>query len=503
MPNPSTSTRAFLTVGLLAGVLQGCMVGPDYERPDIVTNDAWHGSLVAGLERSAEGPGAWWEQFDDPILDTLIHRAQSNNLDLRTLMTRVDFARANYGVEESYLLPSLSSEGYAIWYRADSGIAPVSGVFQPTGQAYEVDLGIASWEIDVWGRVRRQVQAAEQDLLASIEDWRDLLISVRATVAESYISYRTYRRISELLEVGVAASELAVGLSRQAYENGTIDLQVVLDNETTLNTLQATVYEWEARAVNELNSISVLLGEAPGHIEELVGIGGKIPYPPSTIGVAMPAEVIRQRPDVRAAERTLAAAVARLGVAEAELLPKFSLVGSFGFQGDGSSSLTNWSNRTWDIGPTFSWSIFNWGRVQNEIRAQKANVQAELIDYESTILGALQEVENSLVNFAAAELSRRSFQLSRNNSLQALVLTSQSYDSGTDNLQDVITSELQFLEQEFQLVDQESAVALAAVSLYKSTGGDWSPAMPSMDGPIPINVQVSKSGNDENAGGPQ
>ena len=498
---PRSHSRPALAACLLAGVLPGCMVGPDYEKPDLVTNDAWHGSLVAGLEQSSEGPGSWWKQFNDPILDTLIHRAQTNNLDLRTLMTRIDYSRANFGIEESFLLPSLSAEGYSIWYRADSGIAPVSGVFAPTGQAYEIEVGTASWEIDVWGRVRRQVQAAEQDLLASIENWRDLLITVRASVANAYISYRTYRRVAELLEVGVAASELAVDLSRQAYENGTVDLQVVLDNSTTLNTLQATVYEWEARAVNELNEISILLGETPGSIEELVGIGGKIPYPPSSIGVAMPAEVIRQRPDVRSAERNLSAAVSRLGVAEAELLPKFTLVGAFGFQGDGSSSLTNWANRTWNIGPSMTWSVFNWGRVQNEIRAQKANVRTELLNYESTILGAYQEVENALVNFAAAELSRRSFQMSRDNSLQALVLTSQSYDSGTDNLQEVISSELQFLEQEFQLIDQESAVAIAAVAIYKSTGGDWAPVMPSMDGPIPINVQVSKSNIDENPGG--
>ena len=223
---------------LLVVSLHGCMVGPDYERPDLVTPDRWHSQLVEGMEQSEDGPGLWWQEFDDPILDILIHRAQANNLDLRTMMTRVDYARAQYGIDESYLLPSVGADGYAIWYRADQGIAPVSGVFDPTGKAYQLGLQL-SWEIDIWGRVRRQAQAGEQTLLASIEDWRDLLITVRCSVADSYILYRTYRRTVELLEISVAAAELAVDLSRQAYENGTEDLSVVLNNDTTLTGLQA------------------------------------------------------------------------------------------------------------------------------------------------------------------------------------------------------------------------------------------------------------------------
>ncbi|MAJ47950.1 MAG: hypothetical protein CBC35_11905 [Planctomycetes bacterium TMED75] len=485
---------------LLAVSLHGCMVGPDYTKPDLVTNDSWHSSLVAGLEKDKDGPGLWWKEFNDPILDTLIERAQTNNLDLRTMMTRVEFARAEYGIEESFLLPSVGANGYAVWYRADQGISPVPGVFNPTGDAYELDLAF-SWEIDVWGRVRRQAQAAQQNFYAQIENWRDFLITVRAGVADSYISYRTYRRTVELHELAVAAAELGLDLSTQAYENGALDLRVVLDNSSTLNTLQAAVYEWEARAQNELNQISVLLGETPGQIAELIGPGGKIPIPPSTIGVAVPAEVIRQRPDVRAAERMLASAVATLGVAEAELLPTFTLTGSLGYQSDGTTSLLTWANRAWNIGPSFSWSLLNWGRVQNQISAQKAVVQTELLGYESTVLKAYQEVENALVNFASSELSRRNIQRARDDSLESLMLSSSAYESGVEDVQSVIASELQFIQMEFELIEQESAVAMGAVSIYKSTGGDWSPVMPSADGPVPIKSKASQSVVDANSGG--
>ena len=485
---------------LLVVLMHGCMVGPDYKKPDLVTNDSWHSSLMAGLEQDKDGPGIWWKEFNDPILDTLIQRAQASNLDLRTLMTRVEFARAEYGIEESFLLPSVGANGYAVWYRADQGIAPVPGVLDPTGDIYELDLAF-SWEIDVWGRVRRQAQAAQQDFLAEIENWRDLLISLRAGVADCYIRYRAYRRTVELHEIAVAAATLGLDLSNQAYENGALDLRVVLDNSSTLNTLQAAVYEWEARAQNELNQISVLLGETPGEIQELVGTGGQIPVPPSTLGVAVPAEVIRQRPDVRAAERTLASAVATLGVAEAELLPQFTLSGSVGFQSDGGTSLLSWSNRAWNIGPSVSWSLLNWGRVQDQISGQKAVVQSQLLGYESTILKAYQEVEDSLVNFASSEMSRRNFQSARDDSLQSLMLSSTAYESGVEDVQSVIASELQFIQMEFQLTEQESAVAMAAVALYKSTGGDWSPVMPSADGPVPIKSKTSQSVADANSGG--
>lgn len=476
------------------------MVGPDYERPDLVTPDAWHSQLVEGVKHSEQGAGAWWKEFNDPTLDTLIERAQANNLDLRTIMTRVDYARAEYGIQESYLLPSVGADGYAIWYRADQGIAPVPGVFDPTGKAYELGLDL-SWEIDVWGRVRRQAQAAEEGLLASIENWRDVLVTVRASVANSYILYRTYRRTVELLEIAVAAAELEVDLNTQAYERGTEDLSLVLSNSTTLNTLQAAVYDWESRAQTELNRIAVLIGETPGAVEELVGLSGDIPVPPSSIGVAMPAEVIRQRPDVRSAERSLAQAVALLGVAEAELLPKFMLNGSMGYQSDGSTSLLSWANRSWDIGPSFSWSLLNWGRVQDQIDAQKANVQERLLIYENTILKAFEDVENALVEFAKSELARRSFEQARNDSMQSLMLASLSYENGVKDVQNVVTSELQFIETEFQLIQQESGVALGAVGLYKSTGGDWSPVMPTADGPVPINTKASEDVADASSGG--
>ena len=468
-----------------AFVLTGCMVGPDYERPDLITPDAWHSELKAGLEVSSEGVGPWWESFEDPILDELILRTQRNNLDLRILMARVEAAQAEYGVAGSYLLPSLSADGYSQWFRAEGGEVPVSNLTDDSGRSFKLG-GTMNWELDLWGQIRRSMESKEDSLLASIENWRDLLVSVRADVATSYVAYRTLRRIVEIAEVGLVAAEHNFDLTRQSYENGMVTMTEVLSARSLVASLESGLHGYVADAAQELNRISVLVGEAPGSLNELLGEGSQIPVPPASIGVAMPANVVRQRPDVRAAERNLAAAVAGIGVAEADLLPSFSVLGSVGFQSSSAGNLLDWSNRYWSVGPSMSWQLLNWGRVSSQIDLAKAGASERLIIYEKTILGAYRDIEDALVDFSSSELSRRDTEAARNDSLGALVLAEQAYQQGTQNLPVVIETELQLLEQEFSLINAEAQVAFSAVTLYKALGGDWSPVLPSADGPIAV-----------------
>ena len=475
-------TTLALTVGF---VLTGCMVGPDYERPDLITPDAWHSDLKAGLEASAQGVGAWWESFDDPILDELILRTQRNNLDLRILMTRIDAARAQYGVAGSYLLPTIDGDGYAQWFRAEGGEVPIPNLTSDSGRSFKIGASM-TWELDLWGKIRRSMESKENSLLASIENWRDLLISVRAEVATSYVSYRTLRKIVEITEVGLVAAEHNFDLTSQSYENGMSTMTDVLSARSLVASLESGLHGYVADAAQELNRISVLVGETPGSLNELLGEGGRIPVPPATIGVAMPANVIRQRPDVRAAERNLAASVAGIGVAEADLLPSFTLLGSVGLQSPTSASLFDWSNRYWSVGPSMNWQLLNWGRVSSQIDLAKAGAGESLALYEKAVLGAYRDIEDALVDFSSSELSRRDTETARNDSLGALVLAEQAYEQGTQNLPRVIETELQLLEQEFSLINAEAQVALAAVTLYKALGGDWSPVLPSADGPVAV-----------------
>ena len=461
------------------------MVGPDYERPDLVTPDGWHSELKAGLEASSEGVGAWWESFEDPILDELILRTQRNNLDLRILMTRVDAARAEYGVAGSFLLPSLDGDGYAQWFRAEGGEVPIPNLSDDTGRSFKLG-GSMTWELDLWGQIRRSMESKEDSLLASIENWRDLLVSVRAEVATSYVAYRTLRKIVEIAEVGLVAAEHNFDLSRQSYDNGMSTMTDVLTARSLVASLESGLHGYVADAAQELNRISVLVGESPGSLNELLGEGSHIPVPPASIGVALPANVIRQRPDVRAAERNLAASVAEIGVAEADLLPSFTLLGSVGLQSSSAGSLFDWSNRYWSVGPSMNWQLLNWGRVSSQIDLAKAGAGERLAIYEKTVLGAYRDIEDALVDFSSSELSRRDTEAARNDSLGALVLAEQAYQQGTQNLPVVIETELQLLEQEFSLINAEAQVALSAVTLYKALGGDWSPVLPSADGPIAV-----------------
>ncbi len=479
------------TAGVLAG-LGGCMIGPDFQKPDMAKPDAWHAKLIGDMEISEDGPGRWWETFNDPILIELIDRTSRNNLDLRTMVARIDASRAAYGIAAANLFPMVDGTGEAIWYRADSNVTPVPGVFSSTGESFDLGLQL-SWEIDLWGRVRRMAQAQEMSLAASLENWRDMLVTVRAEVASSYINYRTYRARAGLNELAIAAAKIAVEIAEQEYAAGTIPLSEVLSARAQLSTFESQLPPTEAVATQSLNQLSILLGEAPGSLEDLIHKDGDIPVPSPDIAVAMPAEVIRQRPDIRSAERRLASEVAMIGASEALLLPQFTLTGGIGYQSVGETSLLNWSNRTWSIGPSMSWSLLNWGQVENQIRQQQAITDEALISYQSTVLGAFQEVENALVGFASSEMSRRDTASSRDDTLQSLILTLQSYDAGTIDLVSLVQVELQYLDAEYSLLDLEGQVAQSAVTLYKAMGGDWTPVLPGNDGPMPVNEPDEKS----------
>jgi multidrug efflux system outer membrane protein len=472
--------------------LEGCMIGPDFQQPEMIKPDAWHAKLVGDMEISQDGPGRWWETFNDPVLVELIDRTSRNNLDLRTMVARIDASRAAYGIAAANLFPMVDGTGQAVWYRGDHGVSPVAGVYSPSGDSYALGLQFG-WEIDLWGRVRRMTQAQEMSLAASVENWRDMLVTVRAEVASSYISYRMYRARAGLNELAIAAAKIAVEIAEDEYAAGTTPLSSVLSARSQLSIFEAQLPPTEAVAIQSLNQLSILLGETPGSLESLVDQERDIPVPSTDIAVAMPAEVIRQRPDIRSAERRLASEVALIGATEALLLPQFTLTGGIGYQSVGQSSLLEWSNRTWSIGPSMSWSLLNWGQVGNQIRQQQAITDEALIDYQSTILGAFQEVENALVGFASSEVSRQDTASSRDDTLHSLVLTLQSYEAGTIDMVDLVQVELQYLDAEYSLLDLEGQVAQAAVTLYKAMGGDWAPVVPGDDGPMPVNEPDEKS----------
>lgn len=482
------------------------MVGPDYQPPDVSTPDVWHATLMDDMKVSDDGVGAWWEDFDDPILVELISRTDRNNLDLRMMVARIDAARAAYGIAGSALFPQIDGNGQVIWTRGNDDFAPDNGDFSDFSQTStneNLSTGLQmSWELDLWGRVRRTMNAREYDVLASVENWRDMLVTIRAEVASAYIDYRSDRARAELLELAIAASKIAVQIVEEEYAAGTIALSDVLSTRFELRTFESQLPPIEAAATAALNQLSILLGEAPGELEALVGDAGAIPVPPAEIAVAMPANVIRQRPDIRAAERNLAAAVETIGATEALLLPQFTLNGGIGFQSSSAGDLFTLSTRYWTVGPAFNWSLLNWGAIRNQIRQQNALTQEALLKYQSTVLGAFQDVENSLVGFASSELARRDSAAARDDNLQALVLAMQAYDAGTVDLTSVVQIELQYLNAENALISLEGQVAQSAVTLYKSMGGDWAPVVPGDDGPQPVapaanSVATADGGEDQ------
>lgn len=485
---------------MLLAVQTSCMVGPTYEAPQMLLPDSWHAALLneTSSSSSVDGAGEWWSAFDDPAMLELIERAERNNLKLRTMVARIDAARAQYGVAGSDLYPQVDATGQAIWYR--EGASSTFGLDDANSKSFSIGPQM-SWEVDLWGRVRRTTRAAEADVVASVENWRDALITVRAEVASSCIAYRLAQQQLEIATLAIVAARIAYDLDEQSYAAGVGTKQEVLSAHATMLSLESDKRAFETNASTELNRLSILIGEAPGALRDVFDDNLGVPVPPLDIAVALPATVIRHRPDVRAAERQLAAAVEILGATEALKYPTFQLSGQIGLQSSDLGSLFNWSNRNWSIGPAFSWSILNWGKVESQIQLQEAVVEQQLVSYQSAVLGACQDVENAIVGFANAELSRRDTLAARDDSLDSVVLELQAFEQGTAVLDGVVQTELQYLQAEYALLTAQGQVAQSAVILYKSIGGDWRRVVPGDDGPVPVTTTTNENELAQKTGG--
>jgi NodT family efflux transporter outer membrane factor (OMF) lipoprotein len=453
---------------VLAITVGGCKVGPNYVRPDMPVPDAWHVDLVAGLNDEPAGVSPWWRAFGDEDLDELITLAGARNLDLQTAASRITEARAQYGIAAADLYPQVMAFGLISWnHRADKLVSDII-----PNSAYVAALDM-SWEVDLFGRVRRATEAAKADVGMMVEDWRDLLVTIRAEVAGSYISLRALQLEASILRRTIRAQSESLEVTTQRYEGGIADDLELSRAQASLADLESQLPGIQTRIARAINRISVLIGEAPGPLRDRLGAPERIPSPPGRFAVGIPADVVRRRPDIRAAERALAASTARIGVATANLYPRFRISGQIGFE---SSTFTNWfdaQNWSGGIGPQLSWPLFEGGKVISGIRVADAQAEQALLNYEQTVLKAFEEVENALI--AHVELLASQFLLTQTVASRARIvtLTEQRYDAGVDNLQTVLEAQRSLLDSQIELARSTGEVSNNAVSIYKAIGGDW------------------------------
>src|SRR5688572_13661815 len=390
------------SAGVVLGLaIAGCTVGPDYRAPETQTLDEF-GEL--GLSGASTQPSvvttqappvlAWWTTFEDATLNSLIDQAVRSNLDLRRAQSRIREARAQRGVIASDLYPNVDvGAGYTYQRNSFGGLATAGagaggGGGGGGGDAFELyNAGFdAAWEIDVFGGVRRSLQAADADIQAAVEDRRDVLVSLLSEVAREYTELRTFQRQLEIARGNLETQRRTLDLTRTLLQGGRATDLDVARAEAQVARTASTIPTLETFTRQAIHRIGVLLGRQPLALSEELSQVTAIPKPPPQVPIGVPSELLRRRPDIRRAERQLAAASARIGAATADLFPRFSLTGSLGLQSEKFSDLANYDSRFWSIGPSVSWPLFDAGRIRSNIEVTNAREEQAAIGYEQAVL---------------------------------------------------------------------------------------------------------------------
>lgn len=495
------ATATTITAALIA--LAGCTVGPNYTKPDIKTPESFASlDTASDVKSSATSvePGAlsyWWRTLGDEQLTSLIDRAIANNLDLRLAEARLRESRALRGVSESGLYPSLDATGSAERRRNSDNTGQPG--FAGTRNTFRTGLE-ASWELDLWGGVRRDIEAARADVDASAEDKQAILVSIVAEVATNYIQLRAAQQRQLVSDNAITTQGETVDLTRSRLEAGLAAELEVAQAQALLATRRSQKTPLFTAERSAMHRLGVLLGQSPSALAAELAPKVDIPKASGNIAVGIPSDLLRRRPDIRRAERRIAAASARIGVATADLFPRFSLTGDFGFQSDEADDLFDASSRTWGFGPAVRWNIFDAGRIRRLIDAASEREKQAVIAYEQTILTSLEDVENALVRLSNEQARNQALIDAVNANKRAVALADERYRSGVGDFLNVLESQRQLFDAQDQVVLSEAEVTTAVVSLYRALGGGWaepasesqspqSPAQPTETAPTPPPTQ--------------
>ena len=465
---------------LLLTTTVACAVGPRYKRPELPVPKAWQEAQAVEATASSATLERWWTAFHDPILDRLVARALEGNLDLKIAAARIREARAARGIAAAAGLPQVGVQGAYSRTRRSDAVPPfksASGGSSPFGpreqNAFEAGFD-AGWEIDVFGGVKRDKEAALAEFEAAEEARRDVLVTLLADVARSYAELRAAQQQLQILEDTLRSERDTLELAKARLDAG---LGTELDVARAEGLLAANAAQrpaLERLAKQAIYRLGVLLGKHPGALASELEPQGMIPSVPPEVPPTLPSELLSRRPDLRRAERELAAATARVGVARADLFPRFSILGSLGRRSEDAADLGSGISQFWSILPTVRWPIFSGGRIRANIRVQDARQEQALRVYEKAVLIALEEVENALSAYSRERRRQESLRASVAANRRALELATDRYTSGLESFLSVLDAQRSVYAEEDQLVQSERNAVVALISVYKSLGGGWS-----------------------------
>jgi outer membrane protein, multidrug efflux system len=460
----------------------GCTVGPNYQRPETKAPAAWQEGQQSGIDTQASDLAHWWKEFKDPLLDSLVERAVKSNLDLKVAEARVREERASLAATASGLWPDLNVSGsYSRNRVSQNGFfsgnpIPGSSSFAGAGQLENnfFRTGFdSSWELDIFGGTRRQIEAAEATLQATVEDRRSVLVTLLGDVAKNYIDLRGFQRRLAVARQNLKAQQDTLDLTKVRFDAGLASDFEVAQAEGQVNTTAAQIPTLESTLKQAAYRIDVLLGGQPGTTWTELAKEEPIPALPPKAQVGLPADLLRRRPDIRLAERQLAAATAQVGAATADLYPKFSLAGNIGLQSISASDWFTAQSRFWSIGPTITWPVFDAGKIRANIEIRNAQQEQALRLYEKSVLTAFEDVENALVNYGNEQTRYRSLLEAAAANRRALQLANELYIQGLVPFLNVLDAQRALLSSENDVAQSEASLASNLVALYKALGGGW------------------------------
>jgi NodT family efflux transporter outer membrane factor (OMF) lipoprotein len=481
IPFPAAIQKIILAVPamILVASLSGCMVGPNFQKPGPELPTAWVGP--------SPGPGAeqvdlsnWWTSFNDPLLTRLVKKAVESNLDLRLAQARIRQARAIRGIAVSGFGPVIDVPGSITRSRLPGGEQRSTGALSgddgrtkgPIFNSFQVGFD-AAWELDIFGGVRREVEAAEADLESALEGYRGVFVTLAAEVARNYVELRSFQQRLMIAERNLQAQKRTSDLTRQRFEGGFVSGLDVANAEAQVATTASQIPLLESSVRQTMYRISVLLGLEPSALLQELTLPQEIPLSAPSVPLGIPSDLLRRRPDIRQAEADIHGATARIGIATADLFPRFNILGSAGYQ---SAHLGSWFDSVshfWSIGPSVNWRIFDTGRIRSNIEQQRALEEQALISFRQTILAALEEVENALIASAKEEEHRNALLRAVAANRKAVTLATKIYTEGQTDFLNVLQAQRSLYDTEDALVQSTGTVSVNLIALYKALGGGW------------------------------
>lgn len=467
---------------VLSVALAACAVTPDYHPPMPDIPARWSEAPESGVAAASEN-FPWWTTFNDPVLNSLLERALRANLDLQLAEARIREARARRGITAAGRWPTVDARA-SIAQGRDSKNAPNPVLVQPGGQValpgqsenlFQAGFD-ATWELDLFGASRRSIEAAQADIETAVYDRDAVLLTLLAEVSRNYIELRGLQEQSRIARKSLVAQQDTLTLVRARYVGGIAADLDVARAEAQVQRTASQLPALDTSLTRAVHRLAVLLGQPPGALAGELESAWPMPIPSPPPVVGLPSDLLRQRPDIRSAERRLAAASARLGIAEADLYPKFSLLGSVGLANVAAADFFNGTSTLWSIGPSMTWPLFQGGRIVATIEVRDAQEQQALLAYRRAILNGIEDVENAIAAYRDGRAQRAALAKAVDSAQRALDFASALYTGGLTDFRDVLVAQRSLFQVRSELAQHDTAESLDLVALYKALGGGWNTA---------------------------